>query len=274
MQKRAKTTCLIGDPGSGKSRMASTALRKPVHFYDIDRKLLSAAWAEPLLLSGDITVKELEEPVDASSIGNRLRAMIAKKRPPTQPQGWVQFGEYFNAHDDPNWIAAGTVVVDSLTLLNEHLKTFISYAADKPKFQFDQWNALKSTWMDTMSTLRDLHREQDKDLIVTVHERSKTEPGERVHGAMTERAVGGSGEVSYQTIYQGQMDVEVWASIDGAFGNLIGAQMDEYYRLYVEMEGDTPIWKCRVQPDGKRNLRTSFNVNKPVFNPDFKEIWK
>lgn len=275
--KRSKTICLQGDPGSGKSQMAATIIEVsegPVHFVDVDRKLLSASWAESLIASGKATVWELEEPIDKTNFGARIGSLVKGQKPPVMPQGWTKFGEYFNAHDDPAWKACGACVVDSATLLNEHLKTHIMYLADRSKFQFDQWGALKSGWMDTISALRDLHRAHNKHLIITVHERDKGTIGDRTTGIKTEMVAAASG-VSYQQVPQGTQDVKVWASIDGAFGDLIGAQMDEYYHLYIDAEDvNKPIWRCRVQPDGKRSLRTSFNVNKAVFEPKFKEIWK
>lgn len=275
MPKRSKTVCLQGDPGGGKSMMAGlTAVNKPVHFADIDRKIMSAAWAEPLITSGALTVWELEEPIDKTNFGSRISSLVKMAKPPVRPTGWVKFGEYFNAHEDPNWKAAGTVVIDSLTILNEHLKTFIMYDSDKSKFQFDQWAALKIGWMDTVSALRDLHREHNKDLIFTVHERDKGQPGERSTGIKTESTFSPSSGTTYQNVIQGVQDIKVWASIDGAFGDLIGAQCDEYYHLYVEMDDGKPVWRCRIHPDGKRSLRTSFTHDKAVHNPSFKEIWK
>jgi len=254
-----------------------TAINKPVHVVDIDRKILSASWAEPLIASGSLTVWELEEPIDKTNFGSRMSSLtktMTTKGPAVQPRGWINFGEYFNAHEDPHWKAANTVVIDSLTLLNEHLKTFIMHGAEKSKFTFDQWSALKIGWMDTISALRDLHREHNKDLILTVHERDKGQPGERTTGVKTEASFSPQSGTTYQQVYQGTQDVKVWASIDGAFGDLIGAQCDEYYYLYVIMDDDKPVWKCRVHPDGKRSLRTSFIHSEAVHKPDFKEIWR
>lgn len=276
MPSRAKVVCLQGDPGSGKSMMAGkTAIKRPVHFVDVDRKILSAGWSQKYIDSKDITVWELSEPLDKSSLNSRVYSLVKKAKPPVQPKGWTMFGEYFNAHDDPNWVAAGTVVIDSYTLVNEHAKIHINYLADVGKFQFDQWNALKMLHIDTVSMLSDLHRHHNKDLILILHERDKSEPGDKTTGSKMERTVSASGDASYQEVWQGTKDYKVWASIDGAFGGLLGMQMDEYYYLYVDASDvDNPTWRCRVKPDGKRNLRTSFDLPNAVYAPDFREIWK
>ena len=274
--RKSKTVCLQSDPGGGKSVMAGrTAVQRPVHFCDIDRKILSAGWAQPYLEKEDITVWELAESIDEANYNARIATLTAKAKPLVQPKGWTMFGEYFNSHDDPNWVKAGTVVIDSATMLNEHLKTHIQYLAQIGKYQWDHWFALKKGWMDTLSALRDLHIAHGKDLIVTVHERDKSEPGDKTTGVKTEATfIPGQG-TTYTEVYQGTKDYKVWASIDGAFGSLIGVQMDEYYHLYVDTtDKDKPVWRCRVQPDGQRNLRTSFDVKQPVFNPDFRLIWQ
>ena len=272
---RSRTVLLQGEPGSGKSKMAATTPRGPVHYVDVDRKILSAGWAVPMLATNEISVWELAEAIDDTNIKSRIGGLVKREKPAIMPKGWLKFADYIQQElwASPEGKAAQTIVIDSLTLLNEHLKTHIMYLADKSKFTFDQWAALKVGWMDTLSVLRDLCREHDKDLILTVHERTKEEPGERVRGVQQQMVKIGN-DLEIRNVYEGTQDVKVWASIDGAFGDLIGAQCDEYYWLHVVMENGEPKWRCRVKPDGKRSLRTSFNVTGHTFNPDFKEIWK
>jgi len=272
-----KTVLLQGEPGSGKSAMMSlTAVHKPVHVVDIDRKIQSAGWAQEALASGELTYDELKEPIDDSNIRARIASLVKKEKPNVAPKGWTMFAEIFYAlPTNPKAKAAGTWGVDCLTLLNEHLKTHIMYLADRSKYTWDQWNALKIGWMDTFSVMRDLAKENGKDLILTVHERNASEPGDRTTGVRTETIASPTEGISQVRTYTGIQDVKVWASIDGAFGNLIGAQTDEYYLLYVEAEKDKPpVWRCRVHPDGRRNLRTSFKLDRDVYECDFRKIWR
>lgn len=275
--KSPRTILLQGEPGSGKSRMAClTAVHKPVHVVDVDRKIQSAAWAQAALESGRLTFTELHEPFDDSNLKSRIASLVRKEKPNVMPMGWTRFTELFYALPTaaPS-AAAGTWVVDSLTLLNEHLKTHIMWLAERSKYTWDQWNALKIGWMDTFSVMRDIAKENGKDLIVTVHERNASEPGDRTTGVRTETVASPTEGISQVRTYTGIQDIKVWASIDGAFGDLIGAQTDEYYWLRVDV-GDadkTPVWKCRVLPDGKRNLRTSFMARQAEWEPDFRKIW-
>lgn len=276
-----RTTCLQGEPGAGKSKMAiETCINPPVYCMDIDRKMRSAAWAQKHLASGRLHVWELSEPIDASNMQSRLMGLtkeLTTKGPTIRPRGFPMWGEqWYRLTDVYREVKFGTVLVDSLTVLNEHMKSMIMYDAGRSKFTFDQWNALKIGWMDSFGVMRDTCIENGWDLIVTVHERIKEEPGDRTTGIKLETNVNiRTGESSIQKIPQGTQEVKVWASIDGAFGDLIGALCDEYYHLYVDNpDKDNPVWRCRVKPDGRRSLRTSFEVRQSVFDPDFRKIWK
>jgi len=205
-----------------------------------------------------------------------MASLVKKEKPNVQPQGWTRFAEYFySLPTSEAGKAAGTWGIDSLTLLNEHLKTHIMFLAERSKYTWDQWNALKIGWMDTFSVLRDVAKQHGKDLIVTVHERFVGEPGDRTTGVKTEVVASPTEGISTTRVYQGTQDVKVLASIDGAFGDLIGAQTDEYYHLYVDVDSNkVPTWKCRVLPDGRRNLRTSFTTTQAEWPLDFRQIWK
>ncbi len=267
-----KTVLLQGEPGSGKSQMgALTAINKPVHVVDIDRKVQSAAWAQAAIKKQELTYWELKEPIDDSNIKARIYSLVTNAKPNVQPMGWTRFADYvYEMPKSEDAKRAGTWMFDSLTIAGEHLKTHIMFLAGKSKYEWDQWNAYKIGWLGTLSVLRDLAKENGKDLILTVHERQGEIPGEKTRGV--EYTVDAKGNRTRNIL--GVQDMKVWASIDGAAGQLIGAEMDEYYHLFVEMIGDKPVWKCRVRPDGLRNLRTTFKVDKDEYNPDFKEIWK
>jgi hypothetical protein len=185
--------------------------------------------------------------------------------------GWTKLADYiYEMPKIEDAKRAGTWMFDSLTAAGEHLKAHIMFLAGKSKYEWDQWNAYKIGWLGTLSVLRDLAKEHGKDLILTVHERFGDVPGEKSRGV--EYVVDAKGNRTRNVL--GTQDLKVWASIDGAAGQLIGKDMDEYYHLFVEMIGDKPVWKCRVRPDGLRNLRTTFDVKQDEYTPDFGEIWK
>lgn len=267
-----KTVILQGEQGSGKSlMMCKTAIHKPVHVVDIDRKIKSSAWAQPLLESGELTYWELTEPYDEENMKSRMHQLVKNEKPIKMPMGLTNFAEYmYKLPELPEGKAAGTWGIDSTTLLNEHVKTHIQYLAGHSKFVFDNWSALKTWWMSTVSFLRDQAKEQHKDLMFTVHERIGEKPGDQTAGVRYEMDAKGN----RQRIIMGKQDLKIWASIDGAFGELFGANSDEYYHLYTDTDDSGTKWRCRVHPDGRRSLRTSFMLKESVFEPDFHKIWK
>lgn len=251
--------------------MCCTALHQPVHVVDIDRKIKSAGWAQARIKSGDLTCWELTEPYDEENIKARLDQLVKNEKPRRQPQGVTRFAEYiYTLPETSEGKVAGTWGIDSATLLNEHVKSHIMYIAGHNKFQFDEWAALKSWWMQTVSFLRDLAKEHGKDLIFTVHEREGEKAGDRTSGVKYETDIKGN----RQRIRQGTQELKIWASIDGAFGELFGANVDEYYYLHTDQVDGKTKWRCRIHPDGVRSLRTSFMHSEAEHDPDFRKIWR
>src|SRR5438552_3343675 len=102
------------------------------------------------IVNGVLTYEDLREAMDDSNIRARIASLVKKEKPNVMPKGWSAFAELFYALPaSEKGKAAGTWGVDCLTLLNEHLKTHIMYLAERSKYTWDQWNALKIGWMDT-----------------------------------------------------------------------------------------------------------------------------
>lgn len=274
---KPKTVILQGEPGTGKSRMAClTAVRKPVHVIDVDRKIGSAGWAAQAIADKELTYWELAEPVDEENLKARLYQLAAKpegqRKQSIEPKGLTAFANYIaGIKSNAEAQAAGTWVLDSTTQLCEHVKSHIMYLVGRSKHTWDQWNAYLIFWRDTMSVLRDLSKECNKDLIITVHERVAGEVGDRTTGIRMETTTEG-----VQRTMVGTMDVKIIASIEGQFGTQMASYADEVYHTFVDdNDKDRPRWRVRVWPDGKRILRTSFaHIREAVQEPDFRKIWK
>src|SRR5216684_557635 len=86
----SRTTCLQGEPGSGKSKMlALTSVRKPVLVIDVDRKIASAGWAVEAIKKGELICWELKEAIDDSNLKARMVALSTMQgKPSMEPKGW------------------------------------------------------------------------------------------------------------------------------------------------------------------------------------------
>jgi hypothetical protein len=276
-------------PGHGKTWMVCrTAPRRPVHVWDIDNKLVDHGWAQKMIEAGDLTAWTMGKATIEESLKARLEELgakqhgsadtdILKRKLKKQPLGVQQFSDMmFDIEKDEAAMRAGSWFLDSATFLNDHVKTQLMYTAQRNKYGFDQWSALLMWWRDSMQIISDTAKKYDKDLFVSVHERNSETPGDKVTGVRYEQVTTGVGDekqMSNQRTYVGQLDPVVLPSIDGQFAQHMGSFFHEVYHLYPVVTGDVVTYKCRVKPDGKRPLRTSFDLKETVHDPDFRKIW-
>lgn len=266
----SKTIMLQGPPGSGKTTMAClTAVRKPVHVLDIDRKLIAMASLRSAITSKALTYWELTEPLVEGNLLERARELSGNKKPTKQPQGWIKIAEMIQRLEkDEEAQRAQTWVLDSFSMAVDHLVRLILYTSDKATAHMNQreWGALLQMCKETITIIIDGARTYDKDLIVTVHERVSEVPGPNTHVI---RSAGGERE------FIGQMNMRIAASVGGQFGLEMARYFEEVYGLSVEMKAGKPTWVCNVLPDGRRDLRTSFDVKGvAVHSCDFTKIWR
>lgn len=264
---------LIGPPGSGKSTMAClTAVHKPVHALDIDRKLRAMANLAPLFEKGLLTSWEMSETIGEGNLAERVKLVAKNTKPSREPQGWNKFAQKVETlGKDEDSKRAGTWYIGSLTILSHHLVQAILFNDEKANVVFSprEWQYFLYCWQETITALIDTAKANGKDLIVDVHER----PGE-VPNPGAKVMYTGSGTSRVREII-GTLDLKVWASIGGQFGGLIGSYFEEVYGLHVDVDSQgKPIWRCRIDPDGKRDLRCSFIHSESEVESDFRKIWK
>jgi len=265
---------LMGPPGSGKTTMAiKTAPKRPVLAIDVDRKIRSLAWTRDMIAAGDLIVWEVAEPlIPEESLLTRANRLAKNLKPDRQPQGWIKFAELVQKLDtDPDARKCGTwLAPDSITQLAGHLKQLIMFCDDQGKSTFSDRNygSFLQMWNETVTIMRDSAIKSNVDLIMTVHERTLEIPTENTKSTRTRE-----GGVSRRE-YIGILDLKIGASLEGQFGGILPSYFEEVYGLRVDIDGQrNPKWVCRVQPDGKRDLRTSYPVKQAEFEPDFRKIW-
>lgn len=275
-----KTCALIGPPGCGKTTMAAlTCIQKPSHVVDWDRKALTMSNLQDAIKRGDVTVKEIDEPLMEGSLVARAMSLATNMKAPKAPQGWTAFARYVDhIMDDPPAKAAGTWIIDSYTRMGAHLDRHLAYVSDNSRGNMrpQDWKAYLMMMQEATTVLIDIARSAGKDIIFTIHERQSELPGPNTKVI---KKKGESGIVERE--YLGALDLRIAGSVQGQFGTEFGSYFEEVYALRVELDSNQrPRWICRVQPDSIRDLRTTFthrDVKGEIiteFPCDFTKIWR
>ena len=268
-----KSTLLMAPPGAGKTKMViETAVNRPVHVIDTDRKLVEMHWAQPYIEKGDVTFWELSETFVEEDIMTRLKKLAKNENPTAEPQGWPKFAKMANDLGKQEVSRkAGTWFIDSGTMLETHLMRSVLYYDQKAKGVMSprEWQYYLMMWTETIQSLIDEAHKYDKDLIISIHEREKDKPRP---GTVIMHSKGADGQRNRE--YIGILDLKMIPSIGGQFAENIARFFTEFYALKVVIDSKgVPQWRCRVRPDGQRDLRTSFPVKQDEFPPDFRLIW-
>ena len=263
----ANSVLLIGPPGSGKTTMIGLTAEDPVHIIDIDRKVASASNLAAALAAGKITYDEVTEPLVEESMRMRIQRLVKNEKPLKQPLGWYMIADYCDKLEkNEKFLRAKTLGFDSTTRAAAHLDRLITFedGAGKSTFSQRNWGSFLKMWQETITILIDTCKKHGKDIVFTVHERTFDVPGPNTKVLYEE------GERKMLGI----VDTRVVPSIAGQFGTEMGSYFEEVYGLSVVVDSSkNPRWVCRVTPDGKRDLRTTYAVKQNEFAPNFKEIW-
>ena len=238
-----KTFFLYGAPGSGKTTMACTA-PKPLLIIDADCKALEMhnLSRDYKFDSDGITIKELDIPFSPGSLKEQL--LGKKSAPTTMPMGYLQFVDIISELEDE--CPYKTVVIDSLTMLNEHLKRYFLFATKKSQLAFDGWEFTQSAYCDLFKAIKKIKGVEN--FILIAHERMvKVKEGEQVVGTV------------------------IRPLIESSMKDKFGIFFNEIYYCSCTENNNVLSFKVRTMPDEEHIARTSMPLN-CIEEPDFIKI--
>lgn len=239
---------LIGPPGCGKTTMALTA-PKPIIVLDVDNKLHKMVNAEEKLKSGQVVQWAINEPLTELTLTRlaNLDPGMAVKVTMQRPKGYVQLAEMIDKLVESKCIVDGkkiaTIVLDSYTSMNEHLKRLLMAANGTTTMTMP----LYGTALTNFETLNNTLLRLPANVIIICHEQVDKDEL--------------TGKISYNPL------------IDGSMKSKIGKDFEEVYYLEKTVMGDKVKYEALTVGNSMKSCRTS-RVLPAKVNPDFGEIYK
>ena len=252
MSERHFSCLLIGQPGTGKTTMALTA-PKPVLVIDIDNKLHKMVNAEELLKSGEVIQWAITDPLSTMSL-SRLAVIDPKPSASIsiqRPKGYIQIADMVDRlvekgcviENNGKEVKVNTVVIDSYTSLNEHLKRLLMAVNGTSTMTLP----LYGTALTNFETFNNTVLRLPANVIFIAHERIDKDEL--------------SGKISYRCLIDGQMSEK------------IGKDFEEVYYLEKTTSGDSVKYEALTVGNSMKSCRTS-RVLPAKVEPNFGNIYK
>lgn len=247
MPERYFSCLLVGPPGSGKTTMSLTA-PKPILVLDVDNKLHKMVNAEEKLKKKEVIQWAITEPLGTVSLA-RLASFDpgpATKVTVPRPKGYVQLAEMIDKLVESECVVDGvkiaTVVLDSYTSTNEHLKRLLMAANGTTSMTLP----LYGTALTNFETLNNTLLRLPANVIFIAHERVDKDEL--------------TGKISYRPL------------IDGSMSEKIGKDFEEMYYLEKTVAGDKVKYEALTIGNSMKSCRTS-RVMAAKVEPDFSKIY-
>jgi len=239
---------LIGPPGCGKTTVSLTA-PKPILSLDIDNKLHKMVNAQKLLESKEVTQWTMTEKL----YKGKLEAFVTGATNPqskfTQQRagGYLEMVKVVDELESTECRYKGrqyaTIVLDSYTTLEEHLKRLLMSANGVATISQPLWGTVLTNYENLNNALLSLKA----NIIIICHE--KPDKDEL------------TGVINYTPLISGQMK------------NKIGKDFEEVYYMEKKIVGGTATYEMLTVGTSMKSCRTSRTLDARV-EPDFSKIYK
>jgi len=205
---------LIGPPGCGKTTAAATA-PSPVLFLDMDQKVSKMTNLSQKLTKGDILIWTPEEKLFSGKFSSFVSNATNPQAKYVQQRamGYIKLAEIIDSLEQNkciyNGVKVATIVLDTMTSTEEHLKRLLMSANGAVTISQPLWGTILINYENLINALMSL---KDVNIIVLAHEQT-------VRDELT-------GSVTYTPLIGGQMKEK------------IGKDFEEVYYLEKKISGD------------------------------------
>lgn len=240
---------LVGEPGSGKTTAACTA-PGPIGVIDFDNKLHKMENLKKKLDSKEVIQIAIDTPLSKYGLRRLSTEKPDQKTVVERPEGYLKFVSAMEALEKSGYVYNGvklnTLVVDSYTALQEHLKRLLMAANDKSSMTLPLYGVLLANLEEVNNTLVRM----PINVVVICHQRiDKNEL---------------TGTIKYYPFVEGQMSTK------------IGKEFEEIYYMQKTVSGigatATARYEMMTLGDNMRDCRTS-RALPALVEPDFCKIY-
>lgn len=242
------STLLIGPPGCGKSTVASTA-PKPILFLDMDQKVAKMTNIADKIKSGEVVAWTPNEKLFTGTLsafvsgGTNPQAKYTQQR----SMGYIKLVQVIDELEKNDCTYGGvhfaTIVLDSFTSVEEHLKRLLMSANGVVTISQPLWGTVLTNHENMLSAL--LHLKAN--LVVISHEQA-------IKDDIT-------GAIAYVPLISGQMKEK------------IGKDFEEVYFMEKKVQGDKAVYEMLTVGSSVKACRTTRDLL-PRVEPDFSKIYK
>ena len=236
MVERYFSALLIGPPGAGKTTMALTA-PTPILVLDVDYKLHKMVNTEEKIKSGQVIQWAIDEPLTTTTLARMatLDPTPGSKITVARPKGYIQLAEMIDKLVESKCkievngkeVQIKTVVLDSYTSMNEHLKRLLMAVNGTNTMTLPLYGTILTNFETLNNTLLRL----PANVVFVAHERINQDEL--------------SGKISYTPL------------IDGQMSGKIGKDFEEVYYLEKTVQGDKVKFEALTLGNSMKSCRTS-----------------